>query len=396
MKIHFTGRYLLIPILFCILSQDYMLGQNTGFTLKEIQNRLQSRLDSLIHEQGVPGATFSLLFHDGSNLTLASGFADVEERISMKPNAFMFSGSVGKTFVAAVILKLCEKGVIHLKKKASEYLKSESWFMKVPNAKDITVEMLLNHTAGVPEYVYHETIWQQIKLNPDKVWGVEERLFFIFDDPPANPPGQGWAYADSHYILLGLITEKVTGKSCFSVLDELILKPCNLYQTRAANQRSLPGLVAGYTSLSDELLLPRKVMTDGKYAFNPQLEWTGGGLVTTVSDLTAWAKQLYNGAVLSPSMKALMLTPVPFPTGLAENSSYGLGCIIGKTDGTAWYGHTGFVPGYITIMQYIPSYDLSLAMQINTDALHGEAAQQLFNDLKRITCSIFPDQSKKH
>jgi D-alanyl-D-alanine carboxypeptidase len=294
----------------------------------------------------------------------------------------MFSGSVGKTYVASLVLKLQEQGKLNIRDKAGKYLNGEDWFRNVPNANDITLEMLLNHTAGVPEYVYDPKIWQILKDDPDKSWSVEERLSYISGKPPANAAGRDWSYADSHYLLLGLIIEKVTSEDYYEVLSRMILKPYHLNNTRPALGRSIAGLVPGYTALSEELLLPEKVCTNGLYAFNPQLEWTGGGLVTTVTDLSLWASELYGGKVIGKASLEMMETPAPYKTTLVENAGYGLGCFVGNNNGHRYFGHTGFVPGYITILHYLPDEGIAIAMQINSDKLHGKAATDLFNVLK--------------
>lgn len=354
-------------------------------TEMEMARLLQSRLDSLTANHLVPGATLSVRLGDGRDISLASGLADAENEIPMKPDDVMLSGSVGKTYVAAVILKLYEQGLIDLKQKAISYLQDEDWFLKIRNAPDITVEMLLNHTAGMPEYVYHKELWQAISEDRDKEWSVEERLSFISNDPPSNPPGEGWAYADSHYLILGLIIEKVTGRSYYEVLDEMILGPCNLNHTFHSDRRTIPGLIPGYTNLTEEFLLPHKVLNDNMYAFNPQVEWTGGGLASTVSDLTLWISRLYGGKVLKPKTLKLMLTPAPYKTVLFEDAKYGLGSFISETDGITWYGHTGFSPGYITYVQYLPDYQIALAFQVNDDSSHGNVSMKgYFNTIKKV------------
>ena len=380
-------KSLLILVSFIALSQlsCNSIKQAKSDPNREIARLLQARLDSLTDNRIVPGVTLSVRFCDGTNISLASGLADVEEQIPMKPDDIMFSGSVGKTYVAAVVLKLHEQGLIDLKAKAMDYLKDTAWFQKVPNAPEITVEMLLNHTAGIPEYVYHQELWEAIKENPDKEWSVEERLSYITGEPPSNPPGEGWAYADSHYLILGLIIEKVTGRSYYEVLDELILGPCNLKHTFHSDRRSIPGLIPGYTNLTEEFQLPHKVLNDNRYAFNPQMEWTGGGLVSTVSDLTLWACQLYGGSVLKPETLKLMLTPAPLETTLFEDAEYGLGNFIAATEGVTWYGHTGFAPGYITYVQYLPDYNIALALQVNDDSSHDNfSLKKYFNTIKKV------------
>jgi D-alanyl-D-alanine carboxypeptidase len=363
----------------------------------EMVTLLQARLDSLTDNQIVPGATLSVRFCDGTNISLASGLADVENKIPMKPDDLMFSGSVGKTYVAAVVLKLFERGLIDLKAKAIYYLQDAIWFQKIRNAPDITVEMLLNHTAGIPEYAYQKALWEVIKENPDKEWSVEERLSYIINEAPTNPPGEGWAYADSHYLILGLIIEKVTGQSYYEVLDELILGPCNLKHTFHSDRRSIPGLIPGYTNLTEEFQLPHKVLNDNKYAFNPQMEWTGGGLVSTVSDLTSWACQLYGGNVLKPESKRLMLTPAPYETSLFEEAKYGLGSFIAETEGVPYYGHTGFAPGYITYVQYLPGYNIAFALQVNDDSSHDNfSLKKYFNTIKKVVLNHnYPTSEKR-
>jgi D-alanyl-D-alanine carboxypeptidase len=344
---------------------------------------VQGILDSLTTSGTIPGATLCIRYGDGRTISLASGFSDREQRIPMKPDDRMFSGSVGKTYVAAFILKLQEQGLLDIGDKALKYLSGEDWFLNVPNATEITLEMLLNHTAGVPEYVYNRSIWQIARDDPEKTWSVAERLSFVSGKPPAHPAGKGWSYADSHYILLGLVIEKVTGKEYYSVLDEMILKPCRLGNTKPAVGRKLPGLVPGYTSLTEEMQLPGKVCTNSTYAFNPQLEWTGGGLVTDVADLARWGQLLFEGNVLTPEMLTMMTTPVPFPVTLPFGARYGLGCFVGSSGDTRWYGHTGFAPGYYTILQFFPVPGVAVAMQVNADAVHGKAARESFEKIRQ-------------
>jgi D-alanyl-D-alanine carboxypeptidase len=381
-KINPIHLALLVLTIFAFVSLNAQTG-TTPTNLGTLENRLQAQLDSITSRNWVPGATLSVRFANNTNLSLASGLADAEELVPMKPDAVMFSGSVGKTYVAAVALKLVEKGLIDLKTKAGSYLKDEAWFARVPNSGQITVEMLMNHTAGIPEYVYKKELWIAIHDNPDREWTVEQRLAFIFGDPPVNEAGKGWSYADSHYLVVGLIIEKVTGKPYYEVLDELILKPFNLQNTHPSDKRTLPGLIAGYTSLTEDFLLPRKVLADSRYVFNPQMEWTGGGLISTVSDLTLWARKLYGGEVLTRESMEKMFTPAPFPTILPEKAGYGLACFIGKTNGVPYYGHSGFVPGYLTFVQYLPDSGIAIALQVNSDSPHRSlSTTALFNSIK--------------
>jgi D-alanyl-D-alanine carboxypeptidase len=101
--------------------------------------------------------------------------------------------------------------------------------------------------------------------------------------------------------------------------------------------------------------------------FNPQMEWTGGGVATTALDLARWARALYAGGdVLGDETRAQMLRGVP--ARLGPNAAYGLGVILRPTPLGASYGHSGFFPGYVTDMMYLPEHGLAVAVQVNTSA----------------------------
>lgn len=356
---------------------------------KQLTDRLQFVLDSIVKTDSIPGATFCVLMPNNEIISIASGLADVENKTLMPKDAIMFTGSVGKTFVAATVLKLVEQHKLNLNDKAILYFKDDNWFTKMPNAKDFTIEMLLNHTSGVPDYVYKQELWETLNKNPDKIWNGEERLSFILYNHAVCKAGECWSYADANYIILGMIIEKVSGKTFYDLANEYFIQPLQLKNTKAAISRNIEGLVSGYTGFSKDMLLPEKTSNKGTYAFNPQFEWTGGGFTTTVTDLALWAKALYGENILSDSSKKLMLTPVSLRTDLFGNASYGLGAFIGKTDNITFYGHTGFVPGFSTVMEYIPDYKISISMQFNIDYSKKKKHKiQYFDELKRIVLSM--------
>jgi hypothetical protein len=94
---------------------------------------------------------------------------------------------------------------------------------------------------------------------------------------------------------------------------------------------------------------------------------------------------LYGGDVLKPETKKRMLTPAPFATPIFEKGNYGLGCFIVETNGITYYGHTGFAPGYITFVQYLPQLDIAFACQFNEDSSHENLSmKRFFNTLKKV------------
>jgi D-alanyl-D-alanine carboxypeptidase len=345
--------------------------------LKNLEKELQSTLNQLQQNSGMPGVTLGIVLPDGKEISLASGLADIEAKIKMKPTDRILMGSIGKTYVAATALQLVKEKKFSPDDKISLYLGDEPWFKRLPNAGDITIKHLMNHSAGLPRYVFKKEFCTQLNESPDKIWKPEELLAFIFDDDPLYPVGDGWSYSDTDYIVLGMIIEKTTGNTFYEELKKRVLVPFNLKDTEPSDQRRLRGLVPGYTSdRTPPFMLPEKMVVDGVYAINPQFEWTGGGLITTSLDLARFIKLLLEGKIIYKDLMEMMKQPVNEKSGKRDSTGYGLGLEVWKTEYGITYGHRGTMPGYGSIAMYVPDYRFSIAMQYNTDSLSGRLAKE--------------------
>jgi len=333
---------------------------------------LQARLDEVRETSGFPGATLAVVLADGRNINLASGLADPEEGIPMKPEDRMFSGSTGKTFVAVVVLQLVEEGALGLDQPLSEFFGDTPGLARLPNRDAITVQMLLSHTSGLPRYVLKPAFWTRLAAEPDRVWQPEELIAYILDDPAVHPAGGGWAYSDTNFILLGMIIEQVTGNSFYDELEERVIRPLALDRTTPSTSRRIDGLVQGCSGESPMFPMPARPLENGVYFVNPQFEWTGGGLVTNTLDLAIFLRELLDGRLLSEASKKAMVQPAA-PEALQEENgeSYGLGLQIWASETGPVYGHGGIFPGHQTQIEYSSAGRFTLALQINADRFSG-------------------------
>lgn len=347
------------------------------------QAALQKALDALVRDSGMPGASLAVILKDGRMLTLAAGVADRETAAPMTPQHRLFSGSIGKTYVAALVLRAAAAGQLGLDDLLSKHLGHEPWFQGLPNAATVTLRHLLTHTAGMPEYVEKEAVWKAIAAAPDKVWSPAERLAFILGDAPLFEAGKGFGYADSHYILLGMVLERLYGIP-LETQERALLTELGLKETVISDRRDMLMLPTGYSSLPPMFHMPQKVVESGRYVFNPQLEWAGGGFASTAADLARWGAALYGGKVLSQPWLRRMVTSSGVTTDFPDGATYGLGAILWQSElGLAW-GHSGFVPGFNAVLQHLPKQGVTLALLCNSDvALKGQgrtphaAAQRL-------------------
>src|SRR6185295_10812844 len=106
--------------------------------------------------------------------------------------------------------------------------------------------MLLNHSSGIENHVETNSFQKQILKSGSRNIKYEELIGFVLDKKPLFPAGQGYQYADTNYILAGMVIEKATGKSLYDLIEERILKPNKLERTIPANALSLPEVANGY------------------------------------------------------------------------------------------------------------------------------------------------------
>ncbi len=352
-------------VVVCLLLSVAAQAQKSVANNTALETALQLKLEEWHKAGSFPGATLGVVLANGKSFGLAVGFSDREAKTPMKPTDRMLAGSVGKTFAAATALQLIKEGKIGLDDKIEKYLGREQWFSRLPNAKDITVRQLMNHSSGLVRYEFRQQFTKDLTANPEKIWKPAELIAYLLDERPPFEAGKGWNYSDTNYIVLGMIIEKVTGRKFYDEVNRRLLKPLKLTDTIPQDGPRLKGVVQGYGGPNNQFGSTDAMIVNGKFTINPQFEWTGGGYASTARDLARWAKMIYEGKAFSPDLLPQVLDGVPAPM-LGRERRYGLGVIIGKTSLGTSYGHSGFFPGYLTDMMYFPKHKVAIAVQVNT------------------------------
>jgi D-alanyl-D-alanine carboxypeptidase len=370
--------------------------------LERLRQNVQSELNARHKtaqstDELFPGATLAIALPDGRVMGFATGVADVEKTIPMPVEARMPVGSIGKTFVAAVVLGMVADGTLELDGRVAQWLGDEPWFERLPNGDTMTLRQLLNHSSGLIDHVFDETsgFANYLKQQFDPAHAtdaLEPREFvrFALDQKPLFRAGEGFHYSETGYILAGMVIEKAGGSSYYEELDRRFLRPLGLVQTSAMNRRSFVGLVSGYAPKGRALFgTPYKVADAGIFAFDPSLEWTGGGLVSNSQDLVRWAKALFEGRAISRRYLDEMLNSIAQPEqgrdAAGRAFGYGLGVNIVRTSCGNVYRHGGFFPGYNSMLVYFPDRGIAVAMQVNADSTRIE---EHFDAIVRIIMGV--------
>jgi len=330
----------------------------------------QQALDSLHDRHGFPGATAAYVWADGRSGAAATGLADVESDTPMTLETRMLAASIGKTFVAATAVALAEEGVLDFDAPIGRWLGDRAWFDRLPNHERITLRHLLTHRSGLSDHVHTEAFAAAVSrrwTDPGNPFPPDSLVQFIAGQPAVFPPGEGWAYSDTGYILVGLILEAATGRSYYDLVEERFLTPLRLTRTWPSDRRHLPGIATGYTA-DNPFGWPTRSVTGGDtLAWHPGIEWTGGGLVSTSGDLARWGAALFGGRALSSDALDRMLTATPIDPDAPE-VRYGMGVAIRRDSSFGpTYGHGGWIPGYTSSLRYYADPGVAIAFQINTD-----------------------------
>ena len=253
---------------------------------------LKSGIDGLVNEY-VVGQNFmgSILVAEKGKVLFSEGYglADVEKNIPNTPETRFMIGSITKQFTAMLVTQLAEKGKLKLENTISDFLPD---FPK-EIGKQITVEMLLNHTSGlilpegIEKYYGASTKEDFLKIYLKQL--SEEGLRF--------EPGKGYGYSNAGYHILGHIIEKVTGETYEAVLHEQILDPLGMSSTGCNKS----GLVLNSRAYSYCRLPDRYVEWNNELSHDPEvIYFSAGAMYSTVGDLFKFSEALSSNTLLSP------------------------------------------------------------------------------------------------
>ncbi len=327
------------------------------------ETRLQAALDRFVARTGTPGVSVTIRWADGRTWTGVSGMADVAAALPVTPRTAFPIASVSKTFTAALVLRLVEEGHLTLDTPAARFLPAMGLDRR------ITIRMLLDHTSGLADVFLAAGIDRALRSHPSRRWTVERSLSYL--GRRSFAPGRGWAYSNTNYLLLGLIAEKVTGRSLAAEIRRRFLRPLGLGDTwDEAAEAPRTTLAHAYVVSGSSGEWRVRDLTDGTdrspfTSIVTALEGAGS-LAATSADLAEWASVLYvPGAVLSASTLAAALADTHPTRGYLPGVRYGLGVQELTIDGWQTLGHSGRVLGARSQMRYVPAAGLAIAIVTN-------------------------------
>ena len=308
----------------------------------EMAAALQAALDDMADDSGM---TATVMSADGT-WSGAAGTADGVRDMQIDDQFFV--ASITKSVVATQVMLMVEAGELSLDDLATERLPADLDF----DANGATIRQLLNQRSGIPDFFLR--IWGNLAIDRLHQWTTAEVLDVAGDK--RSPVGESFEYADTNYVLLGMIIEQVRGRPIAEVL------------------RSGALAVSGIERLvyqPDELPTEPMAMPDGESTATLDL---GGGYLPSIASATAggsaaaiasdspslahWWRALCAGEIVSQASLTEMsiLNPTRDSVGTwAPSGGYGLGLYNVAYPYAHAVGHTGVDVGFAAWAACLPA-----------------------------------------
>lgn len=276
--------------------------------------------------------------------------------------------SLTKQFTAAAVMLLVRDGKLRYEDSLTGI------FPDFPKyGQTITIRHLLNHTSGLPDYEDLMPLYDTaIPLEEVQIKDIEVLHLLKKEKAGKFAPGSRWAYSNSGYVLLGLVIEKVSGKSFAEFLNERIFLPLGMTNTAAYERGKNEVLNRAYGHT-------RK---DGRWQETDQSLTSAtlgdGGVYSSVEDLAKWDEALRRHTLLSEREIQPALIPVRLagegptePDGTL--AAYGFGWFLNPWQGHVRMWHYGETVGFRTAIQRFPDEGLTVIVLCNRADLDARA-----------------------
>jgi len=340
----------------------------------------------------VPGIAYGIVV-DGRVVHIGtSGLREVPSKAPVDTNTVFRIASMTKSFTALAILKLRDEGKLSLDDPAEKYVPElRGWKYPTSDSPKLTIRLLLSHSSGFPE---------------DNPWGdqqladTDEQLSQMLRHgiPFSTSPGTNYEYSNLGFAILGRIVQNVSRMPYTRYVRQNVLLPLGMTSTTLESAQVPANRLAHGYRLQDGQWLEEPQLPDGSFG-------SMGGMLTSVSDLGKWVGFMLDawpprdGAEGGPvkrssrremqqvarfsNASAVVDTVANTITLSAGGYGYGLG-VTRNCDFPAIISHTGGLPGFGSIMRWLPDYGVGIvAMGSLTYTGWNGIVGQAFDALRR-------------
>ncbi|TYC68120.1 class A beta-lactamase-related serine hydrolase [Streptomyces sp. CB01881] len=307
--------------------------------------------------------------------------------VPAEPAMHFRNGNVAISYMGTALLRLVDEGVVGLDDPVAR------WLPDLRDSERITLRMLGASTTGLVDYVTSPGFGEAVYADPFRHWTPEELVAISTGQDPWYEPGTNWSYSHANFVLLGATLEKITGTRLDVLLQQTVLGPLGLDETRNSFTPDIPSPVLhAFTA-------ERGTYEESSF-WNPSWTTAPGAVQTTdICDLAASAAGIGSGELLSPSAYQELLNPgtvgLGHPTDKCpekvciantEATHYGMGLLVLND----WISQHPLFFGYTASQAYLPCEHLAIAVSTTKgrNTPDGHTAQTI---TQRIAAALAPD-----
>lgn len=371
-------RLLVLPTLACLA---LAFGATTA-AAKTTDAQVLKGLESLVTSPGGPPGAIATLYRDGKLTTLSTGRADTDKRAKPRATDHMRIASVAKAFSGAVALNLVREGKLSLDDTIATVVPS------LPSAwGQVTLEELLHHTSGVPNYTESDGFFKQVGTNPRGYVSPRTVISWVAKEPLAFKPDSKYEYSNTDNIVVGLMVEAVTKKSYADNLQQIVFGPAHLTQTSLPTRIKIPSpFIHGYLPATET-----ESEQDVSEFLSPSGAWASGGILSTPQNLNAFIRADLGLKFFDRAQQRQQMNwwagGESSPPGPGKNSA-GLALFRYQTKCGAVFGHTGNIPGYTQFAAATADGTRAVTTTLNIPAPTGRLLAQLRRVQTTAVCDL--------
>lgn len=328
--------------IFLFLFCSNLFAQEKNLFLKE-NDKVIRLMTKFLQKNEIPGLSLSISYKKEIIFSKGFGFSDLKLRKEVNPSKTKFRiASISKTLTAVSLAKLQEEGKISFKESVYKYLDS------LPKTNyDITIEDLLSHKAGLVRDYGGSILCEKNDFYKNSFYSSYNNDRFI------TAPQIGFSYSNYGYKLLGILIEKISGKTIQNVKNDLIINKIGLSNTTHETSNYDENTTKFYYKKDKEFL--EVPCLDCTFNYGP------GCYLSTSEDLVKLGNAyMYKNILLKPESFSNLIK------SRNQAKDYGLGFIT-KRDyyKNYFFGHNGGYPGAISYLRVYPNNELVISILIN-------------------------------
>ncbi|MFD5390086.1 serine hydrolase domain-containing protein [Streptomyces sp. NPDC127074] len=341
-------------------------GGGHGGAVRTAVRRLAAQGDA-------PGAAVLIRGAGGGTRFIAAGVADVRTGRRIHRNDHFRAGSLTKTVIAAVTLRLAAQRRLGLDDPVEKHLPG---LVRGHgnDGRNITIRQLLNHTSGLFDYTEDPVLARQLSAAADRTRTPAALVRTALTHRPYFAPGTEWRYSNTNYVLLGMVVQRVTGRSYAAEARREVLGPLRLRGTSFPGTRTALPAPHGRAYTRDSGARDSEVRGDGARrdvtVLNPSFAGAAGELVSTLDDLSRLVSGLLRGTVVPRAELRQMRNTA------ASDGRYGMGLFpVRLPCGVTLWGHNGEINGSYALAVATADGRHTLAYRLNSTAGSGLTAE---------------------